>query len=51
MMARCPWLKFPEEGNEYAIWEPACGEGHMSEVFKEAGAEHIQHGSRGPWVW
>ena len=37
MMARCPWLKFPEEGNEYAIWEPACGEGHMSEVFKEAG--------------
>tara|TARA_B100001057_G_scaffold127157_3_gene126139 strand:- start:3318 stop:4007 length:690 start_codon:yes stop_codon:yes gene_type:complete len=37
MMARCPWLKFPEEGNGYAIWEPACGEGHMSEVFKEAG--------------
>ena len=45
MMGRCPWLVHTgfqpgdegQEGHKYDIWEPACGEGHMSKVFEEYG--------------
>ena len=37
MMGRCPWLVYGDKENDYDVWEPACGEGHMSKVFEEHG--------------
>lgn len=35
MIDCCPWLLCNNNQTSYDVWEPACGEGHISEVLKD----------------